>query len=213
MSAIKEQNKVGGDDADDEWPENVSLIEGNLLDCKEMFMIHQCNCITMKGAHLSGDVFARFPYADIYAERADRAKHAGGGRDVPGTIIVRGDLSKNQRLIINMLAQYYPGKSRFGTDTFALRQQWFQSCLVEIAKLANLSSLAFPYNIGCGAAGGHWPTYQKMLMKFARTVPNTRITIYKLPNSSPPLASSPIPIPVPPPKQTNLHHFIIKSKK
>lgn len=195
--------------ASSNWPENVELVEGNLLECKEQYLCHQCNCITVKGAHLSGDVFERFPYANIYIDRLHSGK-----RDIPGTIIIRGRDPTNERLIINMLAQYYPGKSRFGTDTASLRQQWFQSCLLAISEIPDLQSLAFPYNIGCGAAGGDWSTYKQMICKFAKTIPTTKITIYRLPSATPKPTSlpitTPIPIPISQPKQTKLNHFISK---
>ena len=160
------------------WPSNVVEVQGNLLECKQDYLVHQCNCVTTKGAHLSGDVFERFPHANIYA---DRAKAGHIGRDEPGTIIVRGGPGTDHRGVINLLGQYYPGKSRFSNDTGALRQQWFQSCLRALAtQLPQVKSLAFPFNIGCGAAGGHWPSYQKMIIEFAQSLPNTSITLYKL---------------------------------
>jgi hypothetical protein len=119
------------------------------------------------------------------ANRAPMAHRRGNRRDIPGTIIVRGssDPADKQRLVVNMLAQYYPGKHRFATDTATLRKQWFQQCLNVIANLTNLQSLAFPYGIGCGAAGGSWPEYRLMICKFAARIPHVRITIYQLPGA------------------------------
>ena len=47
-----------------------------------------------------------------------------------------------------------------------MRQGWFQECLDAIGKL-NLKSVAFPYEIGSGLAGGKWACYDNMLQKFA----------------------------------------------
>jgi len=172
--------------------ENLFVVEGDLLDAKEVYLVHQCNCITVKGAHLSADVFERFPFANIYIDRLKSGK-----RDTPGSIIVRGN-GATERYVINALAQYYPGKSRFATDTHALRKQWFQLCLDEIAKIPNLQSLAFPHNIGCGAAGGDWYTYYQMIVKFAKSLPRVHISLYKLPEPATPM------------KQTTLQAFIKK---
>lgn len=156
---------------------NLSIVDGDLLDAKEQYLVHQCNCVTIRGAHLSANVFNRFPHANIYFERLKSSK-----KDQPGKIIVRGspDDNKAGRAIINMLAQYYPGKSRFANDTGTWRRQWFQSCLDQIAALPNLESLAFPYNIGCGAAGGSWQLYYDMIIKFAQVLPKVKITLYRL---------------------------------
>src|SRR4029079_3718629 len=105
----------------------VREVEGDLLECAESALCHQCNCVTTTGAHLSAAVFRRFPHADIYRTRTKR--------DVPGTIVLRGDPSKAQRFVINMLGQLYPGKSRYANDSAEKRLQWFQSCLDGIGKL------------------------------------------------------------------------------
>lgn len=64
-------------------------------------------------------------------------------------------------------------------DSRADRIRYFQSGLDEIAKLKP-TSLAFPYMIGCGLAGGDWPTYRKMLEEFAAKMPETKIVLYSL---------------------------------
>jgi hypothetical protein len=56
-------------------------------------------------------------------------------------------------------------------DSAAEREQHFDECLSLLAgwlqqqrnqgQLPN--GIAFPYLIGCGLAGGHWPTYQSKL--------------------------------------------------
>ena len=56
------------------------------------------------------------------------------------------------------------------------RQGWFQDCLDAIGKL-NLKSVAFPYDIGCGLAGGKWARYDDMLQKFACENPETEVFI------------------------------------
>lgn len=134
----------------------------------------QCNCVTTRGAHLSAAMFERFPHADVYAGRR--------ARSVPGTIVVRGDAKEDgERLVVNLFGQYYPGRSRFDNDSADKRRVWFQTCLAQVAGIPGLTSVAFPHGIGCGAAGGHWPEYHRMLAAFAATVPHVRVVLYKLP--------------------------------
>jgi hypothetical protein len=150
---------------------NLTIVSGDLLDAKERYLVQQNNCVTNKAAHLAQSVFTRFPYADIYQ---GRTKH-----DTPGQILVKGDGVKN-RFVVSMLAQYYPGKSKWPTDKPMFREEWFQTCLNHLGKLPNLDSIAMPYNIGCGAAGGDWSHYLKMIQTFALNHPTTQITLYKL---------------------------------
>jgi len=55
-----------------------------------------------------------------------------------------------------------------------MRLQWFKQCLAEIEKvIRDTDVVAFPYNIGCGLAGGDWAQY------FAQRI-NAKVVVYKL---------------------------------
>lgn len=162
-------------------------VTGNLLESTAQFIAHNCNCLTEKAAGLALVMFKRFPYSDIYKRRKQKESQ----KDSPGTIVVRGD-GKDQRFVINMLAQYYPGPSKnfkYGTcgseaslDSYEQRKQWFATCLQQIKVLApTMESIAFPYQIGCGLAQGKWADYEQMLAQFAKEMPNTRVFVYRLP--------------------------------
>lgn len=145
---------------------------GDLLASNEQYLCHQCNCVTQRAAHLSAAVFKAFPHADIYSIRPK------GHKDKPGTIIVKGD--STHRHVINMLGQVWPGKPKYPQDRVdghAAREQYFALCLMEIAKMG-ADSLAFPYGIGCGAAGGDWEHYWWMLTDL-EIQSGISITLYK----------------------------------
>ena len=63
-------------------------------------------------------------------------------------------------------------------DTMHMRQTWFQNCLDKIMHISGLKSVAFPYRIGCGAAGGNWEWYQQQLEQLAVKLPTVRIAVY-----------------------------------
>lgn len=155
------------------------VITGNLLDAHTKYIAHQTNCVSQTAAHLASAVFQRFPYADIYTNRLCY--------DVPGSIEIRGN-GEDERFVINMLGQYYPGKPRYpdsAKDGFKMRQRYFFSCLKEISYMSDLDSIAFPWNISCGAAGGDWGFYHGLLDKFALHVKyKADVFIYKLPEDS-----------------------------
>lgn len=75
-----------------------------------------------------------------------------------------------------MFSQFQPGRK----DTSSMRLKWFQSCLICVEELSDLKSIAFPYGIGCGAAGGHWPHYLECIKEFASRNPHVDVRIYKL---------------------------------
>jgi O-acetyl-ADP-ribose deacetylase (regulator of RNase III) len=131
-------------------------IKGNLLNSKTTYIAHQCNCVSTLSSGLAQSIFCKYPYANTYTTKR-----------TPGTISVH-------RNVINMYAQIYPGKSKYPNDTPDLRIQYFKSCLNEISKLKG-ESIAFPYNIGCGLAGGDWQKYKQLIYEFSK---NTTLKVY-----------------------------------
>jgi len=156
----------------------IKVITDDLLTTDIQYIAHQCNCVSKKSAHLSRDIFEEFSYADVYT-----------GRTVPdtlGTVKVRGN-GKEERYVINMFGQYYPGTVRYPKspkDNYQARERAFKSCLEDIEKIPGSTEIAFPYKIGCGAAGGDWVIYKKMLEDFAeRVYPFIDVYIIKLKTS------------------------------
>lgn len=151
----------------------IKLIEGDLLQASEQYIAHQTNCVTIgPAAGLAKLLFQKYPYSDVYQNRI--------GDSVPGTISVHGDGVK-ERFVINMYAQYYPGKGNevFLNDTRQAREKYFINSLKEISKISNIQSIAFPYQIGCGLAGGKWENYLNMLQDFADNNPNINVSLYQ----------------------------------
>lgn len=153
----------------------IEIVSGDLFNAEEKYIAHQCNCVTSKAAHLSFDVFERYPYADVYTGRTTPNQ--------PGTIIIRGN-GQDERYVINCFGQFYPGKSRYPhseKDGVKARENYFHKCLLQIAKIPDLESVAFPWRIGCGAAGGIWENYLGNLTIFANFVERTgvRVRVYK----------------------------------
>ena len=70
-----------------------------------------------------------------------------------------------------MNAQYNKGKPNDYDETYDDRLFWFQQCLNEISSIKDLKSIAFPYLIGCGMAGGEWNDYLEIIQNFANQIP------------------------------------------
>lgn len=128
----------------------IEIVTGSIIDAKEQYIAHQCNCLTNKSAGTAKAIFDAFPYANTYATRVEA--------DVPGKIIVLGN-GKDQRYVINMFGQYYPGKPKYpnsALDGTFIREKYFHQCLLRVSKLDGLKSIAFPWRIGCNLGGGVW---------------------------------------------------------
>lgn len=158
----------------------LRIIEGNLLYATETYLCHQTNCVTQKAAHLSYDVFKRFPYANVYKDRKIP--------DSPGYLKVKGN-GLDKRFVVNMFGQYYPGKSRYPGLHFDGKHErlfYFEKCLHGLMSLDvdlerdEKGTFAMPYGIGCGAAGGDWIAYLELIKEFSEELD---ITLYKLKDS------------------------------
>lgn len=150
----------------------VKTIIGDLLEAKEQYIAHQCNCVSKGSAGLAYFLFKQFPYANIYQMRTSHS--------IPGTIHIAGDGIDN-RYVINMFSQYYPGHyfDYYTNDNYDIRKHYFYKCLTNIANISNINSIAFPYKIGCGIAGGDWEDYLKMINDFADNNTNIAVVIYQ----------------------------------
>jgi hypothetical protein len=91
-------------------------------------------------------------------------------KSTPGTITVHKSsnyASKDKLWIINMFAQYYPGKAKYDNDSKEKRLEWFKSCLDQMGKIKEIESFAFPYGIGSAFSGGSYQDYMDALEDFA----------------------------------------------
>src|SRR5690554_3670191 len=152
----------------------IQIINDDIFNSKEKYLIHQCNCVTIKSAGFAKELFDKYPYSNIY-------KYRNNYKDTPGTIKICGN-GKNQRYVIGLFSQYYPGKPTHDNDNRELRLKWFRQCLFEVSKIENLESVAFPYKIGCNLGGGRWDDYYKMIERFANYIyqqQNAKVIIYK----------------------------------
>jgi O-acetyl-ADP-ribose deacetylase (regulator of RNase III) len=162
----------------------LEIVTGDLLESKEKYIAHQCNCLTQNSAGTAKAIFDKFPHANTYAKRVRGEDGQTTNIDVPGTITILGD-GKEQRFVINMFAQYYPGKPKYplsSLDGTLIRQKQFHKCLLRVALLPDLESIAFPWRIGCNLGGGDWEYYLGTINNFAQYVEEkqgAKVIIYR----------------------------------
>lgn len=162
----------------------ISFVKGDILDSQEQYLCQQCNCISVRSHGLSQQIASRYPHANPYALRSQLGRRNHCIKDhiaVPGTIDVLG--TGDQRRVICMYAQYGMGKpGSYGStisDSHHEREQWFISCLRKIGDL-HPESIALPYRIGCGLAGGDWDRYLNIIKDWSSDNPSIKIVIYQI---------------------------------
>lgn len=158
-------------------PPNLSIVQADITTSTEDVIAHQCNCVTPKAKGLADVLFARWPATDVYQDRRSGLVKA----HTPGTTVVRG--GSGCPLVANMFAQYKGGQPRFEHgDTAMGRLAWFRACLAGLPSVlpSSVRSIAFPYLIGCGLAGGNWDVYLAELYKLAAAQPAWKVVIYQL---------------------------------
>jgi O-acetyl-ADP-ribose deacetylase (regulator of RNase III) len=137
----------------------------DLLKAEADYFVHQCNCVTVgPAAGLAAEIFRLYPEANTYKKEIRR---------IPGTISIHGS-------IINLYGQQYPGKAKYGSDSKEQRLEWFREGMEAIVEEIGAGSIAIPYRIGCGLAGGNWKDYESILKSIATANPDLHLIICEL---------------------------------
>ncbi len=138
-------------------------VKEDILTFDVQYIAHQCNCLSTKSLGLARLIFDKYPHSNVYTKNTPRT---------PGEIIVVGQ-------VINMFAQYWPGSPAVtnSNDTSKDRLIWFKMCLDKIKNIDGISSIAFPYKIGCGLARGNWVHYKQLIDDFAASNRNIQVFI------------------------------------
>lgn len=157
---------------------SVHQVYGDLLTIYHVDAIcHQVNCLTVRSHGLSRQIALKYPWADIYQKRRPVAKRNLATletRGVPGTLRI---FSKSGcPAIVCFLSQWDFGRCQNirqrkispYVDTKENRETWFRQCLQELAQTP-FQTVAFPFKMGCGLAGGDWSFYFGLIKIFAKT--------------------------------------------
>lgn len=168
----------------------LTIKSGDLLDSQEKYILQQCNCVACKPHGLSAAIATKFPFADPYSLRKPVGRRNFAVQEdqpSPGSIQLF-QMDDCPQKVICLYAQFGMGKPYSFTnrgltavaDSFDLRQNWFRQCLEQVAQLIPpASTLAMPFQIGCGLAGGSWKVYHQIISMWAANNPSLQLTIYK----------------------------------
>ncbi len=164
---------------------NIILVKQNLLTVPVEVIVQQCNCVTVKASGLAENIANAYPYANIYLTRP--------AKSAPGTVeLCRPSATESGPVVACLMAQICPGKPGAWSkkyrvnpelDMATARERLFEQCLDQLSTLCaenNWTTIAFPYGIGCGLAGGSWAKYERMIYLFSKRLSHMQVLICQL---------------------------------
>lgn len=146
----------------------IKIVEDNILNSNEDIICHQVNCQGVMGSGLAKQI--RNKYAKVFEEYQ---KYVVNNKFTAlGTCQII-DVARG-KYIANLFGQYNYGRDKQYTDYDALRESLFS---LKVSCKDNNKSIAIPYNLGCGLAGGDWNIVYKIIEDVFK---DYKVTIYKL---------------------------------
>ena len=133
---------------------------GDIVKGDYLIFCHQVNCQGVMGSGVAKQIRSKYP--EVYREFKQIKEPILG--------FILPVFTKDGRICINMFAQDGYVKDKRYTDYDA-----FKECLEHISFFMNIRSknkpsIAFPYGIGCGLAGGDWYIILGMLKDFSEKI-------------------------------------------
>lgn len=152
----------------------IKIVEGNILNATENIIAHQVNCRGIMGGGLALQIKNKYPeifnyyfnYIEDFKINNSEAKYLLGCCQIVYT-------SDGNKAFANLFGQYNIGQNKVQTDYMALRRSLNK--LLTYAK-ENKNSIAIPYKLGCGLAGGDWNIVYKIIEDVFE---DYDVTIYK----------------------------------
>jgi len=134
----------------------LPLPPGDITKSNAGIICHQVNCRGVMGAGLAKALRAKYP---IYGPYVQLCRGVKPETLLGSTQFVQVSTDPDQ-YVANCFGQCNFGRDRVQTDYAALEHSLRN--VEEFARTHNLS-VAIPYGIGCGLAGGDWNTVQAIL--------------------------------------------------
>lgn len=139
--------------------------KGDLLKATEKIIGHQVNCFGV-AAGLAAAVFRKWPYAKKdYTDLTTRLP----ARTLLGMTYFTGE-QRDGHIIANLFGQFEPGA--------AYNPKRLEQALLQLGNFARTTgySVALPYKLSCGIAGGDW---NEVLSIIERTMEGVDCAIYQ----------------------------------
>lgn len=150
----------------------IKIVEGDILKASEDIIGHQVNCMGVMGAGLAKQIRNKYP---IVYKRYVRLVSGHNKESLLGFIQTID--TYDGKIIANIFGQLYYGRGGTHTSYDALKQAFER--LLYMAKNRHKfkgMTIALPYGIGCGLAGGDWNKVYKIIQE---VFSDYGVTLYK----------------------------------
>lgn len=137
----------------------IKNINGNIFDSTENLIVHQTNCIGVMGGGIALQI--KRLYRNVFIEYLTLCNSYKEKSNLLGKIQVIA--VSETRSIVNLFGQLDIGGVQ-DTDYVAFENGL--KLLSEYMIKNKISSVAFPYKIGCGLGGGNWNFILKLIEKY-----------------------------------------------
>ncbi|CAL8902020.1 Appr-1-p processing protein [Bacillus pumilus] len=152
----------------------IRIVERNILDTTKNIICHQVNCKGVMGAGLAKQIKSKYP--NVYKEYRQLCKDQNIKIGLLGAAQFV-DVNEN-KTIANLFAQ-----DNYGVKTRQTNYEAMNLCLKSLKSVVTTDyskykgcSIAIPYGIGCGLAGGDWKIVKQMIDDI---LGECDVTIYK----------------------------------
>lgn len=143
----------------------VTIKKGDLLKATETIIGHQVNCMGVAGG-LAAEIFRKWPYA--------KKDYMALVRRIPGKVLLGmaylSGTQKDGHIICNLFGQYDAGAD--------YNPKRLEQALEQLGNSARIMrwSVALPYGLSCGIAGGDWNEVSQII---ERTMDGVECVIYR----------------------------------
>ena len=161
----------------------IRIVKGDLLDAKEDVIAHQVNCRGVMGAGVAKQIREKWPYV-YHRYRECCYAHAIDPKALLGYcqfVHLDGKTANRNLIVSNLFGQVEYGRGKSFTDEEGFRRALNSMSFMLKNRSHNfkepLATIAMPYKIGCGLAGGNWDNIYKIIEE---ELTDFDVTLYEL---------------------------------
>lgn len=148
---------------------NPKIMKGDIFSRNitghELIICHQVNCKGVMGAGLAKHIRGEFP--NLYEDYKRKCASVKNSAELLGEVLIYyayNEQNYDDFLIANIFGQDGYGRDKCYSDYDAVRKalQYIRRIATPLP-VRTLTTVRFPYGMGCGLAGGNWQTVYNII--------------------------------------------------